>query len=163
MSQQSVAPFKLERSDQTTTTAQPTTTTTTPKVMQKVQVSQSQVAPSAAGVPITTGAWVEQCKAWMVEAGYEEWEMPYALYIIDGESDCNPTVKNPGSSAYGIPQALNSREHPEPGGKMAMMGEGWQTNPVLQLKWMKIYCTDPNGNHGSWQAAYNAKRSGGTY
>lgn len=44
------------------------------------------------------------------------------------ESHWNHLAENPGSGAYGIPQAL-------PGRKMATEGADWRTNPETQIKW----------------------------
>jgi hypothetical protein len=44
------------------------------------------------------------------------------------ESQWKVSADNPGSSAYGIPQAL-------PGIRMAAYGSDWRTNPVTQIKW----------------------------
>lgn len=48
------------------------------------------------------------------------------------------TISNPGSGAYGLPQAL-------PGDKMASAGADWQTNPVTQLRWMLGYVNSTYG------------------
>jgi hypothetical protein len=52
--------------------------------------------------------------------------------IIDHESSWNPHATNPGSGAYGLPQAL-------PAAKMAAAGPDWRDNPATQLTWMKSY------------------------
>ncbi|HEY0688496.1 MAG TPA: hypothetical protein VGD71_05590 [Kribbella sp.] len=44
------------------------------------------------------------------------------------ESQWKVSADNPGSTAYGIPQAL-------PGIRMAAYGSDWRTNPVTQIKW----------------------------
>jgi hypothetical protein len=48
--------------------------------------------------------------------------------LWERESNWRHNVKNPNSSAYGIPQAL-------PGKKMAEAGHDWKTNPITQVKW----------------------------
>lgn len=48
--------------------------------------------------------------------------------LVNRESHWSTTAHNP-SGAYGIPQAL-------PGSKM---GPGWQTDPVVQIRWMLSY------------------------
>lgn len=59
--------------------------------------------------------------------------------IITPESGWNPTIANPYSGAYGIPQAL-------PGSKMASAGPDWQTNPMTQVKWALGYMVDRFGS-----------------
>ena len=53
---------------------------------------------------------------------------PSLLTMWNHESGWRQNADNPGSSAYGIPQAL-------PGRKMATAGADWQTNPATQIKW----------------------------
>ena len=65
-------------------------------------------------------------------------------FIINRESSWNPTISNPSSGAYGLPQAL-------PGSKMASHGADWQTNPYTQLSWMYDYMV---GRYGSIAGAY---------
>jgi hypothetical protein len=48
------------------------------------------------------------------------------------ESGWNVTASNPGTGAYGIPQAL-------PGAKMASAGEDWQTDAATQIRWGLSY------------------------
>jgi hypothetical protein len=59
--------------------------------------------------------------------------------IIDVEDPAYmPTVANPSSGAYGLPQAL-------PGSKMASAGSDWATNPVTQLRWQQQYVDSTYG------------------
>jgi len=55
------------------------------------------------------------------------------------ESGWNIHADNPGSSAYGIPQAL-------PGSKMASAGSDWANNPVTQITWGLGYIQDRYGS-----------------
>lgn len=48
------------------------------------------------------------------------------------ESGWNPLASNPGSGAYGIPQAL-------PGAKMAAAGPDWATSALTQIRWGLSY------------------------
>ncbi len=68
---------------------------------------------------------------------------PNANYIINRESNWNPSAQNPYSGAYGICQAL-------PGSKMASAGSDWKTNIETQAKWCDSYV---NGRYGSWSNA----------
>lgn len=87
-------------------------------------------------------------KHWLRQAGihgdFDKWN-----YIINHESGWNPRAKNPGSSAYGIGQAL-------PPSKMASFGSDYMSNPITQLKWMKSYVND---RYGGIDHAYNFWRS----
>lgn len=60
------------------------------------------------------------------------------------ESGWRWNADNPGSDAYGIPQAL-------PGSKMASAGSDWATNPVTQIKWGLSYIENRYGTPcGAW-------------
>lgn len=87
-------------------------------------------------------------KHWLEQAGihgdFDKWN-----YIINHESGWNAHAKNPGSSAYGIGQAL-------PPSKMASFGSDYMSNPITQLKWMKSYVND---RYGGIDHAYNFWRS----
>jgi hypothetical protein len=54
------------------------------------------------------------------------------------ESGWRWNADNPGSDAYGIPQAL-------PGSKMSSFGSDWATNPVTQIKWGLQYIANRYG------------------
>lgn len=60
------------------------------------------------------------------------------------ESGWNYQAENPGSGAYGIPQAL-------PGSKMGASGGDWATNPTTQITWGLGYIEGRYGNPcGAW-------------
>jgi hypothetical protein len=64
-------------------------------------------------------------------AGVSPHDIAYCLLPLwqyESASTWSPTVTNPSSGAYGIPQAL-------PGSKMAAAGADWQTNPATQVRW----------------------------
>ncbi|WP_086990242.1 phage tail tape measure protein [Levilactobacillus brevis] len=92
-------------------------------------------------------------KHWLEQAGIPASQFDTYNSIITPESGWNPTVHNPHSSAYGIPQAL-------PGSKMASAGSDWKTNPITQLKWMKSYV---NGRYGSIDKALAFRKVHGWY
>lgn len=127
----SVDVWEEKRTAPTTTSTVATTTTTvlvvktTPKPVNTTPV----VAP--------TGDWVAQCHAWANEAGMTL--SPAAISLIDKESDCNPTVQNPTSSACGIAQNIRGCN-----------SAGYGYDPVQQLIWMNSYVT---GRYGSWEEA----------
>jgi hypothetical protein len=60
------------------------------------------------------------------------------------ESGWNVYASNPGSGAYGIPQAL-------PGAKMASAGQNWQTDAATQIRWGLSYIDSMYGSPcGAW-------------
>jgi hypothetical protein len=69
------------------------------------------------------------------------------------ESGWNVYAQNPGSGAYGIPQAL-------PGSKMASAGPDWQTNAATQIRWGLSYI---DSTYGSPCAAWSHEQSAGWY
>ncbi len=69
------------------------------------------------------------------------------------ESGWNVYAQNPGSGAYGIPQAL-------PGSKMASAGPDWQTNAATQIRWGLSYI---DGTYGSPCTAWSHEQSTGWY
>jgi hypothetical protein len=74
---------------------------------------------------------------------------PSLLTMWNHESGWNEHATNPGSGAYGIPQAL-------PGSKMASAGSDWRTNAMTQIAWGLAYVGsrygDPCRAWGFWQA-----------
>lgn len=96
-----------------------------------------------------------------------QWDALYQLWM--NESGWRVSANNPGSGAYGIPQAL-------PGSKMATAGADWRTNPATQIKWGMDYIagryhdpvhalqfwnrTDPRPYPGHWyeKGAYDILR-----
>lgn len=71
------------------------------------------------------------------------------LTMWNHESGWNEHASNPGSGAYGIPQAL-------PGSKMASAGPDWHNNAMTQIAWGLGYVGsrygDPCRAWGFWQA-----------
>ncbi|MFB9840401.1 aggregation-promoting factor C-terminal-like domain-containing protein [Actinoallomurus acaciae] len=71
------------------------------------------------------------------------------LTMWNHESGWNEHASNPGSGAYGIPQAL-------PGSKMASAGPDWHNNAMTQIAWGLAYVGSRYGNPckawGFWQA-----------
>jgi hypothetical protein len=65
--------------------------------------------------------------------------------VVMAESGWNEKAENPGSGAYGIPQAL-------PGSKMASAGKDWQTDARTQIRWMLEYIRSRYGTpEAAWQ------------
>jgi hypothetical protein len=74
---------------------------------------------------------------------------PSLLTMWNHESGWNEHASNPGSGAYGIPQAL-------PGSKMASVAPDWHNNAITQITWGLAYVGsrygDPCRAWGFWQA-----------
>lgn len=69
--------------------------------------------------------------------------------LWDKESGWRYWADNPGSTAYGIPQAL-------PGSKMDAFGDDWRTNPITQIKWGLSYIDGRyNTPCGAWNHFLN--------
>lgn len=77
--------------------------------------------------------------------GWSSGQMPCLVDLWDKESGWDAFAENPGSGAYGIPQAL-------PGDKMASAGADWRTNPATQVRWGLGYIKDEYGSPcGAWR------------
>jgi hypothetical protein len=73
--------------------------------------------------------------------------------LWEHESGWSVTAENPGSGAYGIPQAL-------PGSRMASAGPDWQANAATQIKWGLAYI---KGTYGSPCGAWAHEQATGWY
>ncbi|HYB16410.1 MAG TPA: lytic transglycosylase domain-containing protein, partial [Streptosporangiaceae bacterium] len=73
--------------------------------------------------------------------------------LWEHESGWSVTADNPGSGAYGIPQAL-------PGSRMASAGPDWQTNAATQITWGLEYI---KGTYGSPCGAWAHEQATGWY
>jgi uncharacterized protein YabE (DUF348 family) len=84
----------------------------------------------------------------LAERGWSS-QMSCLVEMWNHESGWRTTAENPGSGAYGIPQAL-------PGSKMASAGADWRTSARTQIKWGLDYIAarygDPCGAWSTWQA-----------
>lgn len=133
----------------------PTTTmsSTVPLVVKKKPSPPAQTS-EVSQVP--SGDWVAQCKIWFVQAGIAEENWDAALYIIDHESDCSPNAQNPGSTAFGIGQFLNSTwEIP----RVRDAGCVKTFDPVEQLRCMQVYVD----GRGGWSGSLAHKKAKGWY
>jgi hypothetical protein len=80
----------------------------------------------------------------VADRGWGEEQFSCLVSLWTKESGWDYAADNPGSSAYGIPQAL-------PGSKMASAGADWETNPVTQITWGLGYIADRYGTPcGAW-------------
>lgn len=62
------------------------------------------------------------------QLGWGQDQYSCLVKLWERESNWRFNAENPGSGAYGIPQAL-------PGWKMASEGSDWRTNPQTQIRW----------------------------
>ncbi len=127
---------KITNTTTTTTTSRPEPSTTVTSTSSITTSTRPQIEAQT-----ISADWVAQCHAWAKLAGIDL--PPSAITLLDRESDCNPTVRNPNSSAGGIPQAL-------PWTKMGCPLEYSDEAAVCQLKWMHGYVM---GRYGGWDQA----------
>ncbi|MBO0774070.1 MAG: transglycosylase SLT domain-containing protein, partial [Actinobacteria bacterium] len=84
---------------------------------------------------------------------WAQWQFRYLSMLWMRESGWNPHALNPGSGAYGIPQAV-------PGAKMASAGPDWRWNPRTQIRWGLTYIA---GRYGSPLNAWQHESDYGWY
>ena len=106
--------------------------------------STPSAAASSIGTTVPAGEMQQWAHDYLLANGYTEADFTATVYIISHESGWNVSATNPGSGAYGLPQAL-------PGSKMVSAGADWATNYQTQLKWFWGYCAQ---RYGSIQGAY---------
>ncbi|HLN78534.1 MAG TPA: lytic transglycosylase domain-containing protein [Nocardioidaceae bacterium] len=85
----------------------------------------------------------------MPEYGLDESEFSCLDSLWMSESDWDPTADNPGSTAYGIPQALT-------GGTHNNLPADYMTNPVSQIRWGLWYVKN---SYGTACAAWEFKQA----
>jgi len=143
-------------------TTSTTTTTVVPEQLKDPETVTNREVPTttaAENIPMAEAPsvppqsdWVKQCNLWMDQAGVALGsDRANALYVIDHESDCNPSARNPSSSAGGIPQAL-------PYTKMGCPMDA--SGAICQLQWMQGYVT---ARYGGWAGAVTFKKAHGWY
>jgi hypothetical protein len=125
---------------------------------QKSQQSQSQGAQSqgaqAASVTTTASGSAQQIAQGMLASfGWSPSQFSCLEPLWEHESGWSVTASNPGSGAYGIPQAL-------PGSRMASAGPDWQTDAATQIRWGLEYIKD---TYGSPCAAWSHEEATGWY
>ena len=128
-----------------------------PQAVQKSETSNEPtqaVKPAEAIVAQAPVRVLSQHEQWMEAAGVPESDWPYAEDMLNKESGWCPTKWEgeigycpeyhgvPATGGYGLCQST-------PAHKMSRMGEGWETNPVLQMKWCHEYALQ----YGSYKQA----------
>jgi hypothetical protein len=98
--------------------------------------------------PVPGGSPKAIARAMLGNYGWGDDQFSCLVTMWNHESGWNPRAENPGSGAYGIPQAL-------PGRKMATAGSDWQSNPATQIRWglnyIKSRYNTPCGAWSFWQ------------
>jgi hypothetical protein len=116
----------------------------------------TQAASAAAAQPATgaaSGSPQQIAEAMLASFGWSARQFSCLDPLWAHESGWSVTAYNPGSGAYGIPQAV-------PGGKMASAGPDWQTNAATQIRWGLEYI---KGTYGSPCAAWDHEQATGWY
>lgn len=134
-----------------------TTVSKAPQADQKLETSNEPtqaVKPAEAIVAQAPARVLSQHEQWMEAAGVPESDWPYAEDMLNKESGWCPTKWEgeigycpeyhgvPATGGYGLCQST-------PAHKMASMGPGWETDPVLQMKWCHEYAK----KYGSYKEA----------
>ena len=103
--------------------------------------------------PATSGSPQQIAEAMLGSFGWSSSQFSCLDPLWGHESGWSVTAANPGSGAYGIPQAL-------PGSRMASAGPDWPTNAATQIKWGLEYI---KGTYGSPCGAYAHEQATGWY
>ena len=110
------------------------------------QQAQQQTQPSqATSAPAVPSGSAQQIAMGMLGSyGWSSSQFSCLSSLWNEESGWNVYATNPGSGAYGIPQAL-------PGSKMASAGPDWQTDAATQIRWGLTYIQSLYGSPcGAW-------------
>jgi hypothetical protein len=123
---------------------------------QSQQSQQSQSVPQSQGTSVTvtaSGSPQEIAQGMLASFGWSPSQFSCLEPLWEHESGWSVTASNPGSGAYGIPQAL-------PGSRMASAGPDWQTDAATQIRWGLEYIED---TYGSPCAAWSHEEATGWY
>jgi hypothetical protein len=112
----------------------------------------TQPAP-AVTVTAASGSPRQVARAMLASFGWSSSQFSCLDPLWAHESGWRVTAYNPGSGAYGIPQAL-------PGSRMASAGPDWQASAATQIRWGLEYI---KGSYGSPCAAWGHERATGWY
>jgi hypothetical protein len=108
---------------------------------------------AAAAVPAVSGSPRQIAQAMLGSFGWSSSQFSCLDPLWEHESRWSVTAANPGSGAFGIPQAL-------PGSRMASAGPDWQTSAATQITWGLRYIRD---TYGSPCAAWSHAQATGWY
>ena len=126
------------------------------RVARHTATAQSPAAPAAPAGPAgpaaspqppavaASGSPQQIAAAMLGSFGWSSGQFSCLDPLWEHESGWSVTAYNPGTGAYGIPQAM-------PGGKMASAGPDWQTDAATQIRWGLGYIKDTYGSPcGAW-------------
>jgi hypothetical protein len=108
---------------------------------------------AAAAVPAASGSPRQIAQAMLGSFGWSSSQFSCLDPLWEHESRWSVTAANPGSGAFGIPQAL-------PGSRMASAGPDWQTSAATQITWGLRYIRN---TYGSPCAAWSHAQATGWY
>ena len=117
------------------------------------QAVKKRAAELAAKKAAASGSPQQVAAAMLGSFGWSSSQFSCLDPLWEHESGWSVTAANPGSGAYGIPQAL-------PGSRMASAGPDWQTNAATQITWGLEYI---KGTYGSPCAAWAHEQATGWY
>ena len=119
------------------------------------QAARKRAAELAASkaVPAASGSPRQIAQATLGSFGWSSSQFSCLDPLWEHESRWSVTAANPGSGAFGIPQAL-------PGSRMASAGPDWQTSAATQITWGLRYIRD---TYGSPCAAWSHEQAVGWY
>ena len=120
------------------------------------QATQQQAAQQTTAQPATSapsGSPQQIAEQMLSQFGWSSSQFSCLQPLWALESGWNIYASNPGSGAYGIPQAL-------PGSKMASAGPDWQGDSATQIRWGLSYI---QGTYGSPCAAWSHEEADGWY
>ena len=120
------------------------------------QATQQQAAQQTTAQPATSapsGSPQQIAEQMLSQFGWSSSQFSCLQPLWALESGWNIYASNPGSGAYGIPQAL-------PGSKMASAGPDWQGDAATQIRWGLSYI---QGTYGSPCAAWSHEEADGWY
>jgi hypothetical protein len=109
---------------------------------------QSRAAAQQASITtaydVASGSAEQIAEAMLGSFGWSSSQFSCLYPLWEHESGWSVTAANPGTGAYGIPQAL-------PGAKMSSAGPDWQTDAATQIRWGLQYIKDLYGSPcGAW-------------
>lgn len=115
------------------------------KAAARAAAQAQQASPAATTAAVTPQGDPQQIAESMLGSyGWSTSQFSCLQSLWNEESGWSVTASNPGSGAYGIPQAL-------PGSKMASAGPDWQTDAATQIRWGLSYIQSDYGTPcGAW-------------
>jgi hypothetical protein len=117
------------------------------------QAAQQQTAAQQPAASAPSGSPQQIAEQMLSQFGWSSGQFSCLQPLWALESGWNVYASNPGSGAYGIPQAL-------PGSKMASAGPNWQSDAATQIRWGLTYI---QGIYGSPCAAWSHEEADGWY